>query len=149
MGTLQNKKVIIQSDRQVRHLLPFFTQELELVFSAMAEEADLATCYVELSLPRDAEMATLNKNAMGCTGPTNVLSFPAPEGEDILGWMALAPETCAREAFIYGQDRRDYALRLIAHGYAHLLGFDHGEEMDEIAQRLFTRAGKALTMSCI
>ena len=68
--------------------------------------------------------------------PTNVLSFPMLEREDLLdldedgppellGDVALAYETCAREAAEKGVPLEHHAAHLIVHGLLHLAGHDH------------------------
>ena len=97
----------------------------------------------------DARIAVLNADFRGKPQPTNVLSWPsqergaefageAPEppepGEaddpDPLGDIAIAWETCAREAGEQDKPMVDHVTHLIVHGMLHLLGYDHVEEED-------------------
>lgn len=97
----------------------------------------------------DARIAVLNADFRGKPQPTNVLSWPseergaefageAPEppepGEaddpDPLGDIAIAWETCAREAGEQDKPMVDHVTHLIVHGILHLLGYDHVEEED-------------------
>lgn len=88
----------------------------------------------------DAEVHSLNREWRGKDKPTNVLSFPmltraellalGREGEDdappeLLGDIALALETCARESGEKGITLEDHAAHLIVHGLLHLAGHDH------------------------
>jgi probable rRNA maturation factor len=84
----------------------------------------------------DAEVHALNAEWRGKDKPTNVLSFPmlersdlldlAPDGPpELLGDIALAHETCAREAADKGIALEDHAAHLIVHGLLHLAGYDH------------------------
>jgi probable rRNA maturation factor len=97
----------------------------------------------------DARIATLNADFRGKPTPTNVLSWPsedraaefvgeAPEppvpgdAEDpeSLGDIAIAFETCAREAEEQGKPMADHVTHLIVHGTLHLLGYDHVDDED-------------------
>jgi probable rRNA maturation factor len=97
----------------------------------------------------DTRIAVLNADFRGKPQPTNVLSWPseergaeflgevpeAPEpGEaedpESLGDIAIAFETCAREAEAQGKAMADHVTHLIVHGVLHLLGYDHVEEED-------------------
>lgn len=89
---------------------------------------------VELIVAGDGDIAEVNARNLGCTGPTNILSFPG-EGA-VLGTLFLSAETMEREAVLYGQDVEEHARRLLAHGMGHIIGFDHGPEMDEFCQYL-------------
>ncbi len=84
----------------------------------------------------DAEVRVLNREWRAKDKPTNVLSFPMLEREDLLalagdgppellGDIALALETCAREAAEKGAALADHAAHLIVHGLLHLAGHDH------------------------
>ncbi len=84
----------------------------------------------------DADVHALNKEWRGKDKPTNVLSFPmleredlldlAPEGPpEMLGDIALAAGTCAREAAEKGVPLETHATHLLIHGLLHLAGHDH------------------------
>lgn len=90
----------------------------------------------------DAEVHTLNREWRQRDKPTNVLSFPmlargdlialAADGPpELLGDIALAHETCAREAAEKDIPLADHAAHLIVHGLLHLAGHDH---VDSTAQ---------------
>ncbi|MBV7266651.1 rRNA maturation RNase YbeY [Erythrobacter ani] len=116
-------------------------------WEALAEGAVRACAVVEPALvnPRlsasllfttDAEVHALNREWRERNKPTNVLSFPMlergelldldPEGPPVmLGDIALAHETCAREAEEKGVNLDTHAAHLIVHGLLHLAGHDH------------------------
>jgi probable rRNA maturation factor len=97
----------------------------------------------------DDRIAALNADFRGKPQPTNVLSWPSEErgaqdlGEaptppepgdaaapEFLGDIAIAWETCAREAAEHGKPMADHVTHLIVHGVLHLLGYDHVEDDD-------------------
>ena len=91
---------------------------------------------VSLLLTTDAEVHTLNREWRGRDKPTNVLSFPMLEREELLdlaqdgppvmlGDIALAQETCVREAAEKGIPLDHHVAHLIVHGLLHLAGHDH------------------------
>ncbi|MBT8388629.1 MAG: rRNA maturation RNase YbeY [Altererythrobacter sp.] len=84
----------------------------------------------------DEEVHALNREWRDRDKPTNVLSFPmlsreelldlAPEGPPVmLGDLALAFKTCAREAEEKSAPLEHHATHLIVHGLLHLAGYDH------------------------
>lgn len=84
----------------------------------------------------DAEVHTLNREWRGKDKPTNVLSFPMLEREELLtlspdgppelmGDLALALETCTREAAEKGISLEHHVAHLVIHGLLHLAGYDH------------------------
>lgn len=93
----------------------------------------------------DARITDLNATFRAKPRPTNVLSWPSEDrapgtpgaapaaadpAEPELGDVALAFETCAREAEAAGKSLGDHATHLIVHGILHLLGHDHETEAD-------------------
>ncbi|PVA09190.1 rRNA maturation RNase YbeY [Pelagivirga sediminicola] len=94
----------------------------------------------------DARIAALNEDFRGKPQPTNVLSWPSDERgapkaggapnlprpgiESELGDIAIAYDTCAREAGLSGKPLADHATHLIVHAVLHLLGYDHVRDED-------------------
>ncbi len=83
----------------------------------------------------DARIAGLNAGFRGRDAATNVLSFPsatrdpsAPPGDVELGDVAIAYETCAREAAERGIAFDAHVIHLLVHATLHLLGHDHDAE---------------------
>jgi probable rRNA maturation factor len=96
---------------------------------------------VVVLLTDDASIRELNREHRGKDGPTNVLSFPAaPFAAPHLGDVALALETCAREAAEQGKPLADHLQHLVAHGVLHLLGWDHQTEAEAEAMEAHERA---------
>ncbi|MCU4651325.1 rRNA maturation RNase YbeY [Roseibacterium sp. SDUM158016] len=110
---------------------------------------DPGRCAVSLLACDDARIAGLNAEFRGKPTPTNVLSWPAEErGADSpggmprlpgpggagppeeLGDIALALETCVREAEEAGRPLEHHLAHLLVHGLLHLLGFDHETDAD-------------------
>lgn len=108
----------------------------------------------------DAEVHALNREWRQRDKPTNVLSFPmlereeleglAPDGPpEMLGDIALAHETCAREASEKGVTLEAHATHLIVHGLLHLAGHDHvdsdeqAEAMEALETRILAKLGIA------
>lgn len=110
---------------------PLSGSELMAIIEGLTGILGLTEWEVSLRLVDDREMAVLNETFMGCLGPTNILSFPQGGGGH-LGDLVLSVETLARETFLYNQDPHEYTVRLLAHGMLHLLGYDHGPEMDSL-----------------
>lgn len=81
-------------------------------------------------LTDDAVQQDLNLRFRGKDTSTNVLSFPAPEGLESLGDIALAYGVCAREAAEQGKSLAHHLQHLVAHGVLHLLGYDHEDDAE-------------------
>lgn len=108
----------------------------------VAGELGPARLSASLLFTSDAEVHALNREWRGKDKPTNVLSFPMLEREELLalpaegppellGDIALARETCAREAAEKGVALEAHAAHLIVHGLLHLAGHDHEISPDD------------------
>lgn len=120
---------------------PMSRRELTPLLERLMEVLQLDGRDVEVRLVGDREMAELNLRFLGCFGPTNVLSFPAGEGDEELGQIVLSVDTLAREVFLYGQNPQEHMVRLLAHAFLHLAGFDHGELMDGLTEMAVAEVG--------
>jgi len=92
----------------------------------------------------DARIAELNTEFRGKPVPTNVLSWPSeergaevegdtpipPQGDPELGDIAIAFETCEREAKAANRPFDWHVQHLLVHGTLHLLGYDHISDAD-------------------
>jgi probable rRNA maturation factor len=97
----------------------------------------------------DARIADLNAEFREKPTPTNVLSWPSddlsaeedgdtplppappdPTMGESLGDIAIAYDTCLREADAAGKTMTDHVTHLIVHGVLHLLGYDHVRDRD-------------------
>lgn len=121
--------------------------DIEALILPAADAALQSRGAVTILLTDDASVAELNERFRGKAGPTNVLSFPAPENpEDHLGDIALAYGVCAREAAGQGKPLAHHLQHLVAHGVLHLLGYDHlteaeAEEMEALERRILAGLG--------
>lgn len=130
-----------------------FEEILVSCLSLLEKEKNFSfeNCILNLLIVKDNDMIFYNNEQMGVYGPTNVLSFPEEENDTPfigkthagiqkkrtrLGTLVLSIDTLFREAFLYGQEPHAHAVRLLAHGLAHLLGYDHGEDMQELTDFL-------------
>ena len=115
---------------------------------------------VELSvrLTGDEEVRALNAQWRGKDKPTNVLSFPLAEADELeqsgegpelmLGDIVLALGVCEREAAEKAIAFETHASHLLVHGTLHLLGYDHhgddeAEDMESREVRALARLGIA------
>ena len=101
----------------------------------------------------DQTIAEYNYNYRKKKGPTNVLSFPAGDGDghfpgqssDELGDILISVDTAAKEAKQVNKSIHHRLTELIIHGLLHLLGHDHERSEEEaltmwdLEQELFQR----------
>jgi probable rRNA maturation factor len=123
--------------------------------AAAAVEADVDDAELAVMLTDDSGIRTLNSNWRGIDRPTNVLSFPALQGEGarkpgdappMLGDIAIAYETMRREADEEGKPFDHHLSHLAVHGFLHLIGYDHendadADEMESLETEILAQLG--------
>jgi probable rRNA maturation factor len=115
-----------------------------------------APASIGLILSDDAELAALNAEHMGTSGPTDVLSFPLDPSGDFalpprtrphLGDIVVSVERATEQAAAGrgGQtgdvrwSAADELRLLVTHGALHICGWDHATPQDEVAMRALER----------
>lgn len=119
--------------------------------AALAAEGMPDGVEVSVTLVDDEEIRTLNRDYRGQDAPTDVLSFPLWEPDEIaalrldpqrwperpllLGDVVISVETAVRQAEEYGHGLKRELGYLCVHGVLHLLGYDHQEEAARAVMR--------------
>ncbi|MGI9645759.1 MAG: rRNA maturation RNase YbeY [Ilumatobacteraceae bacterium] len=87
------------------------------------------------------EIAALNVEHLGGTGPTDVLSFPMDDGDvdpgvpRLLGDVVISPAVAAAQFADHAGTLDDELALLVVHGLLHVLGYDHAEAAEAEAMR--------------
>ena len=119
----------IVHDERWAALIQNWQEEIASALEKTAEELNKNFSHQEVNivLTDDAEIQALNKTFRNFDKPTNVLSFPSGDEEN-LGDIIMAYETVVREAIQEAISPLHHTLHLIIHGFLHLLGYDHDAE---------------------
>ena len=93
---------------------------------------------IGVELANDELIHEVNREFRHVDRPTDVLSFPCCEGEQLaaipdghLGDIMISVETAARQAEELDHSTEREILFLAVHGTLHILGYDHIEPEDE------------------
>ena len=114
----------------------------------MLAELELSAAELSVLLTNDREIHALNLQHRDKDKPTDVLSFPLDEGEGadgavsgtrILGDVVISLDTAARQARGRKRELLPEVRFLLAHGLAHLLGYDHGNPAEKRVMDAMTR----------
>ena len=114
----------------------------ELALFVLEREQAPANAEVSLAFVTNDDMAQLNAEYRGKSGPTDVLSFECDgldddfdvplgqEGCDIfeLGDVIIAPDVAEAQSEEFGHSFEAELSLLLVHGLLHLLGYDHIED---------------------
>lgn len=126
---------------------------LQIAGAELGEDVELSVILVD-----DEAITDLNRDHRGLAKPTDVLSFPQLEGEELvelpegeplpIGDIVISLERCLGQAADYGHSFERELGFLTAHGMLHLLGWDHQTPEEEEAMMAKTEeilAGLGLT----
>ncbi len=141
------KNKIYFTNKQDKIKITFGIRSLikKAILATLKEEDFPAAAEVSVSFVDNAEIHELNREYREKDRPTDVLSFPMWEAEDIeegnyedghavmLGDIVLSVEKAQAQAEEYGHSLRRELAFLSVHSTLHLLGYDHetSEEDDK------------------
>ena len=121
--------------------------DLENMIEKVMSHLDCQNTEVSILLTRDADIRLLNKEFRSIDQPTDVLSFPQNQDEDLsipgkkfLGDIAVSLDTAKIQANEHGLVLKEEIVLLLIHGILHLLGYDHEiSEQEDKKMRITTR----------
>lgn len=122
-----------------------------VVYACFYEEKLLdLNFYLSVTLTSPKEIHMLNKKYRNVDKPTDVLSFPMFEKEEIdtiisaknkniipepIGDIVISIEKVEEQAKEYEHSFERELAYMIVHGFYHIMGYDHIEEKDKIIMR--------------
>ena len=134
-----------------RQELAEVTRAMQVLTGAAARRGDGGAAELEIIITDDAGSEEYNRDHLAVSGPTNILSFPLSEqaparagGGEASGSLVISAAMLRRESLLYGQDPAEHAIRLLAHGLAHLAGHEQGPKMWALCERLEEAGQKRL-----
>ena len=121
----------------------------EVVSRVLEEEKVLPEVDVYITLTNNEEIHKINKEYRDVDRPTDVLSFPMYERDEIaglkndtddeiekiLGDIIVSIEKVREQAEEYGHSFERERAYLVTHGMLHLLGYDHMIEEEKAVMR--------------
>ena len=118
------------------------------------EKLDKTNLYMSITLTNPEEIERINKQYRSIDRPTDVLSFPMFEKEelenfisknsnitdvneqaDILGDIVISIPKVYEQAKEYNHSFERELAYMVVHGFYHLMGYDHMEEEDKVQMR--------------
>lgn len=113
------------------------------------EHLENSKLYISITLTTPDNIQKINKEYRKIDKPTDVLSFPMFEKEeidekiqnrdfefeDVLGDIVISLEQVRVQAEEYGHSFERELAYMIVHGFYHLMGYDHMVEEDKVIMR--------------
>ena len=111
---------------------------VELAANAALKHENAESRFLSVVLTTDENIHEYNREYRSVDRPTDVLSFPADEGDDLLtppdgflGDIMISIPRAREQAKALGHSTEREILFLTVHGVLHLLGYDHMRPEDE------------------
>ena len=111
---------------------------VELAANAALKHENAESRFLSVVLTTDETIHEYNREYRSVDRPTDVLSFPADEGDDLLappdgflGDIMISIPRAREQAKALGHSTEREILFLTVHGVLHLLGYDHMRPEDE------------------
>lgn len=130
---------------------PVYEEIVKNVFEKCFEEENIqnSKMYITVTFTNPENIQKINKEYRNIDKPTDVLSFPMFEKEeiqekiknndflheDILGDIIISIEKVQEQAREYGHSFERELSYMLVHGFYHLMGYDHIEEKDKKEMR--------------
>lgn len=109
------------------------------------EKLDKTDLYLSITLSNEEYIHRINKETRNVDKPTDVLSFPMFEKDeipkektgipDVLGDIIICIPIVKKQAIEYGHSFKRELAYMLVHGFYHLMGYDHIEEKDKKEMR--------------
>ena len=99
-------------------------------FARQAQEMAGVSGEVDILIAGNRRLQELNRRFRRKDKPTDVLSFPRPEGGDI----AISADIALENAGRYGHAAAEELKILVLHGMLHLAGYDHEADQGRMAK---------------
>jgi rRNA maturation RNase YbeY len=119
--------------RKTKGRLPSLPFE-DLKNTILGKKYELSIVFVGTQYSRE-----LNREHRDKDYPTNILSFPTTEHA---GDIFINLKKVRSDARLFEKTYDQFLLQLVIHGMVHLLGHDHGSEMDILEEKYWKKFSK-------
>lgn len=133
---------VVVSDERDAHDSPDVVLDLDrwqrLALAVLRDEGAIGE--LTLTFVDAEEIAALNAEHMGATGPTDVLSFPMDDEPtagipSLLGDIVISPAVAAAQYGEHAGTLDDELALLVVHGILHVRGHDHAQRDETTVMR--------------
>jgi len=144
---IPKRSVLIKNSQKKVVTTPPLRRLVKAAIGATLDFEDFtADCEVSVTFTDNDKIHALNREYRNVDRPTDVLSFPLYEGNDLgqafgpvaLGDIVLSLEKAKSQAEEYGHSFEREVAFLTVHSTLHLLGYDH-ETSEEDEKDMFAR----------
>lgn len=95
------------------------------IVNYVLERERVAGADITVTFLSSTRMRTLNRRTFGRDRSTDVIAFPLPHPNCLVGDVYICPATARRSARLHRVPVREEMVRLVVHGLLHVTGHDH------------------------
>ena len=124
------RRIVVEVSRTVRRMPIAAGRTRELAEMTLVSEK-VRDAMVSIAFVGATTMAGINKNYLGHTGPTDVISFGMRRDDlkaPVVGDIYICPEVARRNSRRFGVSFRHEIERLVVHGSLHVTGNEHPDD---------------------
>ncbi|WP_028307596.1 rRNA maturation RNase YbeY [Desulfitibacter alkalitolerans] len=131
----------VNNQQDKKSIDPSLTAVLEDAIKFVLHKEGINNYEIGVTLVDDDYILKLNSQYRGKDVPTDVLSFPLSDEDDVngdtfvVGDVVISVEAAERQAYEYGHSFEREMVYLLVHGIYHILGYTHDNDKNKEAMR--------------
>ena len=131
----------VNNQQDKKSIDPSLTAVLEDAIKFVLHKEGINNYEIGVTLVDDDYILKLNSQYRGKDVPTDVLSFPLSDENDVngdtfvVGDVVISVDTAERQAFEYGHSFEREMVYLLVHGIYHILGYTHDDDENKEVMR--------------
>ena len=124
---VKNLSINVLKDAEINKIF------IHRIVKELKKELEFDLSGIQINLVNSKEIMRINKEFLDHNYSTDIITFDYSESQNKLdGEIYISIEDVAANAKKYGVKLKDEIMRLIIHGFLHLLGFDDQSQKDSI-----------------
>jgi len=124
---VKNLSINVLKDAEINKIF------IHRIVKELKKELEFDLSGIQINLVNSKEIMRINKEFLDHNYSTDIITFDYSESQNKLsGEIYISIEDAASNAKKYGVKLKDEIMRLIIHGFLHLLGFDDQSQKDSI-----------------
>ena len=139
-------RIVVEVSSTVRQI-PLPEKRVRSLVEATLAGEGIGDAMVSIAFVGRTAIARLNREYLGHSGPTDVISFGMGRETatmPAIGDIYICPEVAARNARRHGVPLEEELSRLVVHGTLHVAGHDHPDDETRTSSEMWKRQERVL-----
>ena len=139
-------RIVVEVSSTVRQI-PLPEKRVRSLVEATLAGEGIGDAMVSIAFVGRTAIARLNREYLGHSGPTDVISFGMGRETatmPAIGDIYICPDVAARNARRHGVPLEEELSRLVVHGTLHVAGHDHPDDETRTSSEMWKRQERVL-----